>query len=49
MEVLELYEVLDYDFFELDDKLDGIVEENPNVQNLRNVLVRILNHVLKQQ
>jgi len=49
MQVLELYEVLDYDFYELDDKIEGIVEENPNVKNLHKVLVRFLNELLKQQ
>ena len=48
-QVLELYEVLDYDFYELDDKIEGIVEENPNVKNLHKVLVRFLNELLKQQ
>jgi hypothetical protein len=48
MQVLELYEVLDYDFYELDDKIEGIVEENP-VKNLHKVLVRYLNELLKQQ
>ena len=48
MQVLELYEVLDYDFYELDDKIEGIVEENP-VKNLHKVLVRFLNELLKQQ
>ena len=46
--ILELYEVLDYDFYELDDKIEGIVEENP-VKNLHKVLVRFLNELLKQQ
>ena len=48
MQVLEMYEVLDYDFYELDDKMEGIVEENP-VKNLHTVLVRFLNELLKQQ
>ena len=49
MQVLELYEVLDYDFYELDDKIEGIVEENPEIKNLHKVLVRFLNELLKQQ
>ena len=47
--ILEMYEVLDYDFYELDNKIEGIVEENPNVKNLHKVLVRFLNELLKQQ
>jgi hypothetical protein len=47
--ILELYEVLDYDFYELDDKIEGIVEENPEIKNLHKVLVRYLNELLKQQ
>ena len=47
--ILTLYEVADMDFYELDDKLDSIVEDFPHVKGLHAALVQMLVRALQKE